>query len=88
MAAAVVVGPVSIGVDASSFAFQHYRSGIIRKNCGTQLDHGALIVGFGSENATDYWLLKNSWSQAWGEDGYFRVIREMSKEGEPGVCGI
>jgi C1A family cysteine protease len=55
--------------------------------CGTSLDHGVLVVGYGTEGSTDYWILKNSWGAGWGEKGYFRILREQSKEG-PGVCGL
>ena len=56
--------------------------------CGTQLDHGVLVVGYGTENGVDYWMLKNSWGPRWGESGYFRMIREMDKENDPGHCGL
>jgi len=61
--------------------------------CGTSLDHGVLIVGYGTQTTTlygkqDYWLLKNSWGSWWGEHGYFKILREMDKKNSPGVCGI
>lgn len=85
--AAVAEGPVSVAIDASGFVFQLYNGGIIKRFCGTKLDHGVLIVGYGSSQGTDYWLLKNSWGASWGEEGYFRIRRDMSKK-DKGVCGV
>jgi KDEL-tailed cysteine endopeptidase len=64
-----------------------YKKGIIKRFCGIFPDHAALVVGYGSEDGTDYWLLKNSWGTKWGEKGYFRIMKEMDKDYE-GLCGI
>lgn len=65
-----------------------YNGGIINSTkCGTTLDHGVLVVGYGSENGQDYYILKNSWGPSWGESGFFRIARNMNEEG-PGICGL
>ena len=68
-------GPISIGVDATSF--QSYISGIITNCVSEQVDHGVLIVGFNLEShgffEPAYWIIKNSWGKSWGEDGFLRV---------------
>jgi len=64
-------GPLSIAVDALSW--QTYTGGILTNCPSTQLDHGVLIVGFDSTYSTPYWIIKNSWSASWGENGYLRV---------------
>lgn len=87
LAAALQLGPVSVGVDASGLGFKFYKSGIITRLCGTSIDHAVLLVGYGTEKGKDYWLIKNSWGADWGESGYFRVLRDMSKQDE-GMCGI
>ncbi|KAL3285481.1 hypothetical protein HHI36_000013 [Cryptolaemus montrouzieri] len=76
------IGPISVGIDATN-ELQNYGSGIlIDQTCGEQINHGVLVVGYGSEGGNDYWIIKNSWGQNWGEQGYFRLIRGYS------ACGI
>jgi C1A family cysteine protease len=81
--AALVLGPVSVAIEADQFAFQAYTSGVITSNCGTNLDHGVLAVGYGTLNGTEYFLVKNSWGAAWGDKGYVRIGASKSN-----VCGI
>lgn len=61
--------------------------GVFTGKCGTNLDHGVVVVGYGSENGKDYWLVRNSWGTGWGEDGYFKVERNV-KYTRSGKCGI
>ena len=83
---AVAQGPVSVAIEADSLVFQFYFWGVIKSSwCGTNLDHGVLVVGYGSDSGTDYWILKNSWGSWWGEKGYFRIKR--GGDG-PGICGL
>jgi len=85
---AVSKGPVSVAIEADKYYFQSYTGGIMDSTkCGTSLDHGVLVVGYGSDNGSDYWLLKNSWGASWGEDGFFRIARDMTKNGA-GICGL
>ena len=85
---ALLSTPVSVAIDAESNMFQFYSGGIIRASeCGTSLDHGVLLVGYGEEDGVKYWLVKNSWGDSWGEDGYFRLERSDEEETD-GTCGI
>lgn len=85
---AVQLTPVSVAIEADTRIFQFYKSGIITDSkCGTNLDHGVLIVGFSSERDQDFWIVKNSWGKEWGENGYVRIARTSSKNSD-GICGI
>ena len=80
--------PVAVSIEADTKTFQFYKSGILdSSNCGTEIDHGALVVGYGKEDGNNYWIVKNSWGSDWGENGYIRIGRNDSEYSE-GVCGI
>jgi len=85
---AVSIGPVSVAIEADTKTFQLYKSGVLTGDaCGTNLDHGVLAVGYGTEDGTEYWLVKNSWGTSWGEAGYIKIGRSESTNSK-GVCGI
>ena len=80
--------PVSVAIEADTRYFQSYSTGVLTSiDCGTELDHGVLIVGYGEENNIPYWLVKNSWGTSWGESGYVKILRSDSNN-DPGICGI
>jgi len=85
---AVTHRPISVAIQANSAIFQNYHGGIITdRRCGTKVNHGVLLVGYGVENDEKYWIVKNSWGADWGEYGYARIGRNDSSA-DPGVCGI
>lgn len=88
LAAAVAQQPVAVAISADTKLFQSYTSGVITSpSCYTSLDHGVLIVGYGTENGIDYWNVKNSWSNTWGDKGYVKIAKSSSTN-DPGICGI
>jgi C1A family cysteine protease len=83
--ASIAKGPVSIGVDADKMVFSNYNGGVITSaSCGTEIDHGILAVGYGTDpNYGDYFLCKNSWGGAWGDGGYLKIAAT-----DDNICGI
>lgn len=76
------VGPVTAMIDATLLF--RYHGGIFNPiDCTTETYYGVLIVGYGTENGTDYWIIQNSVGAKWGENGYFRLARTKTN-----ICGI
>ena len=78
-------GPMSVSFEVYS-DFQHYKGGIY-KHTGLEdkfnpweiTNHAVLLVGYGEELGTKYWIVKNSWGESWGEKGYFRIMRGVDE---------
>lgn len=76
--AVATIGPVSISLDAS---WGFYESGVFSGKCGlpdkVNIDHSVQLVGYGTDTDSkkDYWLVRNSWGESFGEKGYIRMER-------------
>ncbi|XP_020293033.1 digestive cysteine proteinase 1 [Pseudomyrmex gracilis] len=79
-------GPVSVAIDASHKTFSFYSNGVYYDpTCGNtedKLDHAVLAVGYGTMDGKGYWLIKNSWSNYWGNDGYILMAQKDDN------CGV
>jgi len=85
LANAVNAQPVAVAIDASHSSFQFYSSGVYYEPAcsSSALDHGVLVVGYGTEGSSDFWYVKNSWGASWGMSGYIRMARNRNNN-----CGI
>lgn len=83
LAAACAERPVSVSIDA--LKIMSYKEGVFDDpHCGDHLDHAVLLVGY----TPDYWIVKNSWGNGWGEEGYIRMSRKATPDAKGGICGI
>ncbi len=75
----VQYGPIPVGIDSASWHMEMYRGGVLKASqCGKDIDHAVLVVGF----TPDYWIIRNSWGKDWGDDGYLYLERWRN------ACGI
>lgn len=84
-------GPIAAAVSADCAAFLYYKEGVLSSGCDAAaceaLDHAVTIVGYGTDAETEqpFWLVKNSWGEAWGEGGFARVLRDGDGAGVSGI---
>lgn len=77
-------GPVQVAFMVYK-SFMSYKTGVYQKSpleFRPEGGHAVKIVGWGTENATDYWLVANSWNTNWGLEGFFKIKRGSNE------CGI
>ncbi|KAL6094176.1 hypothetical protein STEG23_008268 [Scotinomys teguina] len=85
MAAVATIGPISAGVHVASDLFYFYKTGILhdQKCNSTAVNHVVLVVGYGTEEGENYWLVRNSWGDEWGIQGYMKIAKDQNNH-----CGI
>ncbi len=107
---ALTVEPVSIAIEADTKSFQLYQKGIYSDfegcnansktkgaNSQPNIDHAVVLVGYGSQNGQDYYILRNSWGTTWGDvsettngvsNAGYMLIARGSQYGPWGMCGV
>ncbi|KAL7716551.1 Cysteine proteinase 3 [Entamoeba marina] len=84
--AALVDGLVDVSIDASSMAFQLYKSGVYTDTkCGNgyfSLNHEVCAVGYGASDGVNYVIVRNSWGTTWGDEGYILM------DADSNTCGV
>lgn len=87
--AAVARQPVAMVMNSKPIT-HHYTGGVFNGPCDPEpkeIDHAVTVVGYGAEpGGRKYWIVKNSWSEYWGEKGYFRLERRIKDN--RGTCCI
>jgi len=79
-------GPIACGI-AVPAALENYTGGIFHDTTGDMnIVHDISVVGYGVENGTKYWVVRNSWGSHFGESGFFRVVRGINNIGIEGQC--
>jgi cathepsin B len=75
-------GPVEISITVYD-DFLTYKSGVYTHVSGSELGgHAVRMLGWGTENGVDYWLVANSWNNGWGDNGFIKIRRGTNE------CGI
>lgn len=79
-------GPISCGIDSTD-ELHDYTGGIFEDKTGVKdVNHEISIVGFGEEDGTKFWIVRNSWGASWGEEGFFRIVRGVNNLGIESDC--
>ncbi|CAK4717163.1 unnamed protein product [Aphanomyces euteiches] len=82
---ALNIQPVTVIVEAGNPFWRNYKNGILTQCPGARSDHAVVAVGYGTAGSIDFYKIKNSWGEWWGERGYMRLQRNV---GTKGICNI
>ena len=84
--AALMNGPASVSLHASTDSFRNYKSGVFEDyTCPTTVNHAVQSIGWGTEGGKDYFIIRNSWGPSWGDQGYIKMAAVNT---DLGICGL
>lgn len=84
MASSVALeGPITVGFGVNH-EFMLYHEGVFDGSCAPNMNHAIIIVGYGTETddengRQDYWIIKNSWGEEWGDSGFGKIKRNVNQ---------
>jgi len=81
-------GPIACGMDCGPILT--YTGGVVNQILPNDIDHYVEIVGWDTDHTQTpplpYWIVRNSWGQYWGENGWFRIVRGVNALGIEELC--
>ena len=91
MKVALQTSPLGTSLNADILKF--YKAGIFDdqyfpSKCQSSTNHAVTIVGWDVENGVEYWIIRNSWGEEFGQDGYFRMATTAADGRPEGICGV
>ncbi|TKR69434.1 hypothetical protein L596_021597 [Steinernema carpocapsae] len=76
-------GPIACTIGATPKFELNYTSGVYSEKSNLAFNHIVSVSGWGieKETNTEYWIVRNSWGEAWGERGWYRVVTSLFENG-------